>query len=330
MSTSTPNTGSGENGDTGSRTPSQTENRRYVNRNRRYTRNQGNPPTGSKFKGATSELEDCTFGVHEGYAAAKKYSDNIKKLKIYDYKHCDLDQGALFGKSPSQPTIEKPELVDKTDTAEVELYKLELREYMDEKRKSAKDTKKMYAVILGQCTEALLSKIKANDDFEEMNDAANTVWLIGEIRKITYLADKKEDTFLSGISTTTRLYRLTQDRDNIITYYETWVNMAEVLRQKAGTFVGENYVMQILEERGSTSGLEIKEKLDKKVGLKDDEMKKYIKARKLAEERWLAGMFIQGLSSSKYKRMKAELANQYNWGTNSYPQTIPEAYDMAL
>ena len=176
MSTTNPSTGSTDSNGAGSNTPGQADNRnqgdrgRYPNRNRRY--NRSNNSHNNNFKGATSELEDCTFGLHEGYAGAKRYTDNIKKLKIYAYKNCNSDQGALFGTSPSLPTLDKPTIDDATDLELLEIFKLELREYMDEKRKMAKDTKKLYAIILGQCTEALLSKIKANEDFEEKNDDA--------------------------------------------------------------------------------------------------------------------------------------------------------------
>ena len=110
---------------------------------------------GTCFTGATSDLETCTFGIHDGYASVKKYSDNIKKLKIYAFKNFTTDLGNLFGKSPIMPTAKKPELAekDKEDQTAVEMYKLELKEYMDVKRKMGVEIKRMYAIVLGQCTE---------------------------------------------------------------------------------------------------------------------------------------------------------------------------------
>ena len=62
----------------------------------------------------------------------------------------------------------------------------------------------------------------------------------------------------------------------------------------------------------------------------ESELKKYKKAKSRAEERYLATLFIKGLSENKYLRMKTELANQCSWGSNSYPSTVTEAYDMAM
>ena len=46
--------------------------------------------------------------MHEGYTGAKKYTDNIKQLKIYAYGNCSTDIGALFGKNSETSTISKP------------------------------------------------------------------------------------------------------------------------------------------------------------------------------------------------------------------------------
>ena len=65
--------------------------------------------------------------------------------------------------------------------------------------------------------------------------------------------------------------------------------------------------------------------------LNESELKKYKKAKSRAEEeRYLAALFIKGLRGSRYLRMKTELANQCLWGSNSYPGTVTETYDMAM
>ena len=196
-------------------------NGRNANRGNRNSRSGNNNDT--HFTGATSGLEGCTFGIHDGYTGAKKYSDNIKQLKIYAFRNFTTDLGTLFGKSPAMPSVEKPTITDeqKKDTAEVELHKLELKEYMEVKRKMAQEVKKMYAVIFGQCTEAMLNKVKASEDYEEMNDEGNAVWLLTKIRKITYLSDEKEDPFVSTVGSASRLYKLVQERESLINYYET-------------------------------------------------------------------------------------------------------------
>ena len=76
------------------------------------------------------------------YTGAKKYTDNIKQLKIYAYGHCSTDIGALFGKNPETPTISKPMPLtpaQKADETEVELYKLALREYIEQSCKQQQD-----------------------------------------------------------------------------------------------------------------------------------------------------------------------------------------------
>ena len=116
------------------------------------------------------------------------------------------------------------------------MYKLALREYVEQSRKQKQDTKKMYAVILGQCTDAMMNKLKALDDYDKINDEADCAKLLREIRKITYLSDEKEDPFMSAAMTSSKLYKLIQDRELVTDYYDTWLNMAKVVKQKGGGF----------------------------------------------------------------------------------------------
>ena len=108
----------------------------------------------------------------------------------------------MFGKNPETPMITKPTALtpaQKADETEVELYKFALWEYVEQSCKQKQDIKKMYAVILGQCTDAMMNKLKALDEYDEINDEANCTKLHREIRKITYLSDKKEDLFMSAV-----------------------------------------------------------------------------------------------------------------------------------
>ena len=119
---------------------------------------------GQRFRGATEEIAEYTFGIHEGNTGAKRYTDNIKQLKIYAYRNCTTDVGALFERNPTMPSIAKPVPLteqQKTDDTEKELYKLALREYVEQSRKMKQEVKKLYAVILGQCTDAMTNKLKA-------------------------------------------------------------------------------------------------------------------------------------------------------------------------
>ena len=314
----------------GTRHNSQGHHGRTNGRDNRGSR--GNNQQGTRLTGATSELKSCTFGIHNGYSGAKKYSNNIKKLKIYVFKNFTTDLGLLFGKSPAMPTVKKPVLTEeaKKDQSEVEMHRLKLKEYMEVKRKMVVEVKKMYAIILGQCTEAMLNKIKASRNYEEMNDEGNVIWLLTEIRKITYLSDEKEDPFISAVGTASRMYRLVQEQENLANYYDTWTNMAEVLKHKGSGFVGRELIEVILKEGGTLLGQNVAIKLNNEQPFNKSELKKYKKAKHRAEERYLAALFIKGLRGNKFLRMKTELANQCSWGSNSYPSTVTEAYNMAM
>ena len=273
--------GRGTNGGRGRGRDSRRDNRNRNNNNRRQTQ---------RFRGATDEIEDYTFGIHEGHTGAKKYTDNLKQLKIYAYRHCTTDVGSLFGKNPKTPEVKKPTPLtelQKKDETEKELYKLALREYVEQSRKMKQEVKKIYGVILGQCTEAMVNKLKALDNFDDFNDKADSAELLTEIRKITYLTDDKEDPFMSAAKTSNKLHRLVQDRESLTDYYSTWSNMAEVVKQKGGGFINDELIKVVLKEGGTLQGASIMKKIDDEKYLDENEFKLYRKARTRAEDRFL-------------------------------------------
>ena len=114
-------------------------------------------------------------------------------------------------------------------------------------------------------------------------------------------------------------------------YYNTFINRAEAARRKGCGFVGDKLVIAVLkEEQGSITAINVIAKLNTGKGFDDMEMATYSKAKAQAEERWLAALFFEGLSNTKYVRLKADLANQCMWGNNLYPKTVTEAYELAM
>ena len=187
------------------------------------------------FRDVTVKLEGCTFGMYDSYASVKQYTNSIKKLKIHVYRDCTTDLGTLFGRNPAMPMITKPVMIDeqKQDETEKGLFKLELYNYMETYRKIKQEVKKMYAIVLGQCMEVMINRLKANEDYKDMNDEGDCARLLQHSRSITYLTHQKEDPFMVAVGTTGRLYyKLLQDRESSTSYYDTWINIAEVLKLK--------------------------------------------------------------------------------------------------
>jgi hypothetical protein len=55
----------------------------------------------------------------------------------------------------------------------------------------------LYAVIWGQCSEAMRTKIKALSDFTTENAKNNCIWFLNEIKGVTHQFDTKSNIFLS-------------------------------------------------------------------------------------------------------------------------------------
>ena len=208
----------------------------------------------------------------------------------------------------------------------MELYKLTLKEYVEMSRKIKQETKKLYRVVLGQCTKVVINKLKALNEYEKMNNKEDCAKLLTKIiRNIRYLLDEKEDPFVSVVASASKLYKLTQGRENLTQYYDTWSNMSEVVKIKGGGFINKKLVKVTLREEGTPGGANVITKIDADKPLDEAELRRYKGAKVKATEQYLAALFIKGLSNSKYSRLKTDLANQFMWGNNNYPVTLADA-----
>ena len=63
--------------------------------------------------------------------------------------------------------------------------------------------------------------------------------------------------------TSNKLHRLVQDQESVTDYYNTWSNMAEVVKQKGGGFVNDELVKVVLKESGTIQGASIIKRIDK-------------------------------------------------------------------
>ena len=141
---------------------------------------------------------------------------------------------------------------------------------------------------------------------------------------------KKEDPFMSAATTASKLYKLVQERESVTTYYDSWSNMAEVVKQKGGGFVNEKLIKTVLSEDRTSLSANVARKLQEGKHLDESKHKQYVRARAKAEDTFLASLFIRGLGGHKYGKLKDELANQCSWGSNKYPNDITAAYKMVM
>ena len=78
---------------------------------------------------------------------------------------------------------------DIPDEFKEEYNKMKVKGYLDRKKELKGNLRKVYAVIWGQCSEAMKANLKAATGYEEHNLACDCVWLLKTIQSIMYRFD---------------------------------------------------------------------------------------------------------------------------------------------
>jgi len=161
--------------------------------------------------------------------------------------------------------------------------------------------KTAYAVIWGQCSEAMKAKLTSLNDFETKNHKSDCIWILKEIKGITYRFEGQRYIYLSLDNARTSYYAYTQGaKDSISSYLEHFRSLVEVLEHYGGA-IGEDPGLLDATAAVSTDA--------------DDATKRL----KIAHDRSLALAFLKRADCCCFGTLWADLENQFSRGNDQYP-----------
>ena len=64
----------------------------------------------------------------------------------------------------------------------VKMWELLIKKYLSREWKLRGNVHKLYAIFLGQCTQALRSTLKGDPEYEEKSERFNLLWFINRIK----------------------------------------------------------------------------------------------------------------------------------------------------
>jgi acetolactate synthase regulatory subunit len=168
----------------------------------------------------------------------------------------------------------------------------------------------VYAVIWGQCSEAMKAKVKAHDDYQTKADGNDCLWILKQIKAITLQFDEKKNKFISLLDARTSLLncRQYQGQSND-EYLESLRGWADTIEYHGGT-VAENFMI-VPETVNNVK--------------RTEEMRKTI-----ARDSTLAILLIRRADPTRYGTLIADLSNNYAMGKDEYPKDLSSAYSLLV
>mgnify|MGYP006166379963 FL=1 len=275
-------------------------------------------PQRKEFTSEVVGLTTHTFNIgHPKYAAQYERSvDAIARYVQEQYKSgADV---ALAMRELVAPSVTMPVFpADPNDQEALQIWKEELREKRTQSVQIEESKKRAYALVMGQCSPDLVSKIRGSGTYTTVNASHDVVELLRLVRG--YCCD-----FGAGQQST---WALEQAKHKVSVYYQRHdvSNTDYVQFFQALVGVVETYGGAYGNEPGLINAHLIGQ------GVAADQVEDRATPAQLAaakadcREAYLACMLLRGADSIRYGPLKTELANDMTKGQDNYPKTMVEA-----
>ena len=99
---------------------------------------------------------------------------------------------------------------DDPDAVDQEIYKEEVKQFVQRKMNLRRNLEKSYGIIWGQCSAGLQAYIKGTSAYATMSPIFNVVWLLHELKKATSGIDDKANVYVNMHDAMSTLYKMRQ------------------------------------------------------------------------------------------------------------------------
>ena len=295
-------TGTGGRGG-GRESPGGRGNRRRNNRDNRIDANNKK----SQFTGHESAMNGHVFD-YTRECTLEKYIQTMKELVVHvglTYKEytTDLKKG-LESLSLVDPT--PPENPPEGNQVAFEIWKIDIKEYREKMKVFANFRAGLYSLVLGQCTDALQECLKSHQDYQTANQ--DRIPLLVIIRSLIHTFKENQKLSNAIMDVKEKFYKFYQGRYmSLEQYHELFLAQVEVLDEVGNTVKDEALVREVAHQNG------------REVANDDD--------RTEARNQELAIRFVRG-TNNNHKGYLRHLRNSYLDGSDNYPRTVHEAYNI--
>ena len=296
----------------------------------RYKRNQKRnfAPIDSKtFVGETTDMNGQLFQSVEESKDATQYVKTLEALERYAFKTYTVDMSSLFQRDdPEMPEVEIPRKPTEKELSKNpskgDIYQLKLKEYIKEERTLKMALKSLWAVIWGQCSTSIRTKLEKRKDMKDLKKGGNVVELLKYIQQACMNYEDRHHPCVTLYQQFSAFHLFYQKESlPIQKYLQIFRIMVENIERYGGDFGNDNAIVTyVLEREGEVTEEEF-------TGLNDGVKETYLK---MARDQYLAISFLLGGNRTKYGQLVADLQNSYILGEDKYPKDLEEAYDMML
>jgi hypothetical protein len=176
--------------------------------------------------------------------------------------------------------------------AEMARYKVKLGEHLKDVRQYQDDKAKVFVVILGQCTIAVLSWLENGTGFKKLESDRDVKGLLDKLEQMAFSAGGVHDPYVTLLDSLKRFVGISQGpKEGVARYHKRFETSAKVLEGHWGDFYPTNLV-------------------------KDGVTKETV------QDKMLARAFLMGADKQRFGALFEDLNNSYLAGIDKYPESF--------
>jgi hypothetical protein len=198
-----------------------------------------------------------------------------------------------------------------------ELWKMGRRTFKIQTEARRRNSSRVFALIIGQCSQALRNRMEANERWGRINDASDVMALLQLVQHCMIQRQTRQKPTHTLLDAETQLYAFKQRNLANNEYYEKFkdqVTNAERLGSDISAHSDRTEV--ILEETAADPDLPT-----------DAER---AQAQDRAKDQFLAVMFLVNSDHAWYGSLVRDIENEYTRGSDTYPTTLSAAYEYIV
>lgn len=285
----------------------------------RRNRNRRNNTTSreSRFQGSCEELKGAVYDVTSGKDTFLKTTRKIAEYVSREYS--DAGEFRLAMMDLNLPAIVEPAFPeDAGNMMQIEMWKIARRTYDKKLEARERNSQRIYALTLGQCSQALRNRMEAHQNWNNVDTTSSVVGLLTIIQICMTLRQTRKHEVHSLLEAEANVLAHKQGKNvSNHDYYEKFKDSVATA-ERLGSVIGTHptRIEAILQD----SAVDAANPTDAERNA----------ARTAAKDQYLAICFLMNSDKRRYGNLLRDIENEHTRGTNSYPTTLTGAYDYLV
>ena len=285
----------------------------------------GNRTIAQTFIGNTDGMKGNVFQCHGEHTNKQQFLKTVGVLEEHINKTFSYPQDiASVCKTFKLTKLEPPANLTKDeyeqDMGKKMIWETTIKSYLKRIDMMESNLRGVYAIVWGQCSSMMQSKLESLDDYDDMSLKCDCIWLLREIQGITHRFEGTRFAMISVDDALVAYYTFHQGQHQTLhEYLKDYQSIVQVLEHYGAVFGAADPYAALVRERVLLSA---------PTGISAEDLTKRENAA--AKLQSVAVNFLKRADKGRYGGLWTELENDYSRGQNHYPTDLTNAYNLLL